>query len=181
MIDRSITYKKKIGRRAITPMIASFVIISITVTLSLVTAYFIPLATGEYTDLEKLEIINARCTKENDIWTIQINMKNTGTTTISLIGCYINNLEVDQYGEDDPIENEWVTNMENGIKKVPKNARVPMKKIFGPSQIESGQTIAVLVFIDSNKPESTLSSGTKANIKIRSASGMEYIILIRLV
>ena len=120
----------------------------------------------EYTKFEKVEIQSAVCrklgTSPNEYWNVTLKLKNTGTATATLIGVFINNVEVNDYNATAAVDGQAVTSM------------------LTTETISSGDTKQINVLIDYDNYE-TLSSGTTVNIKIHSAGGMDYIKLIELV
>jgi hypothetical protein len=99
------------------------------------------------------------------MWQIEMKLKNTGTETATLISCFINDEEVDDYDETGPVLASWATNV----------------NITTTTTITSGQSKVVYFWIDPARATSTLSSGTTINIKIHSAGGMDYLKLVELV
>jgi hypothetical protein len=90
-----------------------------------------------------------------------MKLKNTGTATANLIGVFINDIEVNNYAGS-WTDAEWNTNM------------------TATEAITSGATKTIEIYIDSDLPGTTLSSGTTVNIKVHSAGGMDYIKLVEL-
>lgn len=151
------------SRRAISPVIATVILVAVAITVSVAVAYWMGGIAGQYTKFEKVEIQTATCTVSSGNWTVQMKLKNTGTATTTLIGAFINDVEVDNYGASGIVQNKWATNMTQ------------------TTSMSSGQTLVVGFYIDPGKSGSTLSAGTTVNIKIHSAGGMDYIKLIELV
>jgi len=118
------------------------------------------------TSFEKVEIQSGICAKKgaasNEYWNVTLKMKNTGTATSTLVGCFINEIGVNAYNMAAPVDGQAVTDMDER------------------EDIISGATIYVNILIDYDKYLS-LTSGTTINIKIHSAVGMDYMKLIELV
>jgi len=150
-------------RRALSPVIATVILIAVAISVSVAVAYWMGGIASQYTRFEKVEIQSAVCTVSGGDWTVTMKLKNSGTATATLIGAFVNDVEVDAYGATGPVANQWVTGM------------------TATETITSGQTKTVVFYIASVRPGSTLSSGTTVNIKIHSAGGMDYIKLIELV
>lgn len=125
-------------------------------------------STETYTKFEKVEIQSGVCVKSgatgSEYWNITLKMKNTGTAASTLIGCFINEVEVDGYNY-------------NTAGGADGEAHTTMTDSF---TINSGVTAYISIIIDYDNYKS-LSSGTTVNIKIHSAGGMDYIKLIELV
>lgn len=151
------------NRRAISPVIATVILVAVAITVSVAVAYWMGGIAGGYTKFEKVEIQTAICTLSGGNWTISMKLKNTGTATSTMIAAFINDAEVDQYGQPGMVQNMWATNMTKS------------------TTITSGQIITVNFYMDPGRVGSTLSSGTTVNIKIHSAGGMDYPRLVELV
>jgi len=151
-------------QRAVSPVIATVILIAIAITVSVAVAYWMGGIAGSFTLFEKVEVQSGVC-KWDDAkseWKIEIRLKNSGTTTATLIGVFVNDIEVNGYTYTDPCPaNETETDMTTS-------------KI-----IESGATDTVMVYIDDDWESVT--PGTTVNIKIHSAGGMDYIKLITLI
>jgi len=151
------------SKRGLGPLVPTFVLVIVTLTLSFVGSQLIGQVFGESTSIERLEMTGVICSQIDGNWRIRVYMKNAGTTNSVLIGCSINDVELDQYGRDGVVPNKWVTNMTES------------------TSIEKNQRIIIDVYIDPDRGDSTLSSGTRVNLRIHCSSGMDYYKLIRLV
>ncbi len=147
------------------PVIATVILVAVAITVAVAIAYWMGGVAGQYTKFEKVEIQLVICTNNGTIWTIEMKLKNTGTATVTLISAFINDVEIDTYDATAAVSGVWATNITTATTTV----------------ITSGQSMTLLFWIDPAKAGSTLSSGTDVNIKIHSASGMDYIKLVELV
>jgi flagellin-like protein len=155
------TPKKLIKRRslrAVSPVIATVLLVAIALTVSVAFPYWMGGIAGTYTRFEKIETHNALCSAYGSPsdWIITLTLKNTGTMDVTLISLFINEDEVDNYGVTVPysFNDDWATNMTN------------------MQVIRSGESLVINVFIDHDR--STLSSGTMVNLRVHSASGMDF-------
>ena len=151
------------NRKAISPVIATVILVAVAISVSIAVAYWMGGIAGQYTKFEKVEIQSAVCTVSNGNWTVAMKLKNTGTATTTLISAFINDVEVDQYGASGIVSNSWATTMTE------------------TTSITSGQTITIMFYVDPGKTGATLSSGTTVNIRIHSSGGMDYVKLVELV
>jgi flagellin-like protein len=161
------TSRKDRSRRAVSPVIATVILVAIAITVAVAVAYWMGGIAGQYTRFEQIEIQSALCHASGtpSDWQITMTLKNTGTRDTTLISLFINEEEVDTYGVDEATYTynaEWATNMTN------------------TEVIQSGAELVVEVYIAHNKTGSTLSSGTTVNLKIHSAGGMDFPKLIEL-
>jgi len=159
-------------RRAVSPVIATVILVAIAITVAVAVSYWMSGIAGQYTAFEKIEIQTAICTwdSNNFDWIIEIKLKNSGTASATLTNIFINDIEVDPYETTSPGERQATTDMSE------------------TETIESGATNIIKIYIDG--PGDTedgdppgwqsVSSGTTVNIKIHSAGGMDYIKLVKL-
>ena len=151
------------SRKAVSPVIATVILVAVAITVAVAVSYWMSGISSQYTKFEKVEIQSGVCTVDaNGNWTVAIKMKNTGTATSTLIGVFINEMEVDAY-DTVATGGQWTTDMTDTLS------------------INSGQSQTINVYISSGKSGVFLTSGTTVNIKIHSAGGMDYIKLIELV
>ena len=153
------------SRRAVSPVIATVILVAIAITVSVAVAYWMGGIAGSFTQFEKVEIQSGVCKWQdtpNTQWNVTIKLKNTGTATATLIGVFVNEIEVDGYSYSAPCpNNQTETDMTTSMT------------------IESGATATIKVYIDVGWESVT--PGTTVNIKIHSAGGMDYVKLITLV
>ena len=151
------------SRKAVSPVIATVILVAVAITVAVAVSYWMGGISSQYTKFEKVEIQSAICEyiDPTGFWNVTLKMKNTGTATASLIAVFINELEVQNYG----------------------NSTVPVDgtttSMTGQNIITSGDAVTVWIAIDNGYE--TLSSGTTINVKIHSAGGMDYIKLVELV
>jgi flagellin-like protein len=160
---RNMKTKAARSRRAVSPVIATVILVAIAITVSVAVAYWMGGIAGSFTQFEKVEIQSGVCKwdETNSEWNVTIKMKNTGTATATLIGVFINELEVDTYNATSVTADTTATSMTTS------------------ETIESGATRTIMVFVGGTWESVT--SGTTVNIKIHSAGGMDYVKLITLV
>jgi len=154
------------SRKAISPVIATVILVAVAITVAVAVAYWMGGIAGQYTKFEKIEIQSATCTIDSDgNWIVNMTLKNTGTATASLISVYVNDVEVTGYDAVAPTAavDTLTTSM----------------NITASFTITPGQPVSIEVYVGANYR--TLSSGTTVNIKIHSAGGMDYIKLVELV
>jgi len=175
--------RKLTKRRAVSPVIATVVLVAVTITIAVAVSYWMSGISGQYTKFEKVEIQSGYANLEDDGgWTITLEMKNSGSATANLITVFVNDKPVDLYDSD-----FILTEQESGVGVGDDGTRTGTNIPATGLAIESGKTAdidgdpltkdPVEVYIGST----LFSSGTTMNIKIHSAGGMDYIKLIELV
>ncbi len=158
--------RKMRSGKAVSSVISAAILVGVAIAVSVAAAFWLGGMTGQYVNFEKVELQSGVCVLSGatggEYWNITLKLKNTGTATSTLIGCFINEVEVDGYGATSSIDGDAVTTMTDS------------------EPIESGVSKYLSILIDFDN-YSSLTSGTTVNIKITSAGGMEYIKLIELV
>jgi len=165
--------RKPTKRRAVSPVIATVVLVAVTITVAVAVSYWMSGIAGQYTSFEKVEIQSAICTydKTKNYWEIEIKLKNSGTKTSTITDVFVNDVLAGPEGTDHYTPGTITANADDAPLPLP---------------IESGNSGTVTVWIapglipDSGGSYITLSSGTTVNIKIHSAGGMDYIRLVQL-
>jgi len=158
-------------RRAISPVIATVILVAVAITVAVGVSYWMSGIAGQYTAFEKIEISTGYSEKMEtagvfDGWQVTLELKNSGSETASLTRVFINDIAIldTNYGQATP---SWVA------------GGLATSLLYDGTTVESGNTVTVLIYIDDTF--GTLSSGTTLNVKIHSAGGMDYIKLIKLV
>lgn len=170
--------KRPIRNRAVSPVIATVIIVAITITVAVAVAYWMSSIAGQFTEFEQVEIQAGYATIEPNPggWIITLELKNTGTKTATLISVFVNDVPVDLYGTTFALTQAETTIGENTGTNIPAvGLSIESGKISNVG--DTSPATPVQVYIGSG----LFSSGTTVNIKIHSAGGMDYIKLIGLV
>jgi flagellin-like protein len=154
------------SRKAVSPVISTVILVAVAITVAVAVAYWMGGIAGQYTKFEKVEVQTGICQRATSggNWTITMKLKNSGTAASTLIGCFINEIEVDSYDPFTP----------------PVGTGLAATNMTSSETIESGATAIICIYIDAAWG-APVTSGTTVNIKIHSAGGMDYIKLIELV
>jgi len=187
MVDIIIAEMKNVRtlrkRRAVSPVIATVIIVAVTITVAVAVSYWMSGIASQYTSFEKVEIQTAICkyretgdtgppaTAAVDHWAIVIDLKNSGTKAATLTNIFVNDVETGYIDVATPASGA------SGI--LAQLDRTATTGGDDPLHIESGVTDWVTVWIVEGE-YMKLTSGTTINIKIHSASGMDYIRLVQL-
>ena len=160
-------------RKAISPVIATVILVAVAITISIAVAYWMGGISSQYTRFEKVEIQSAQCVKDTNTtspvyWKITLTMKNSGSATSTLNNVYVND-QVATYSTSAPTANTYLYANLNSTSTYQKT-------------IQSGQTDTITIYVGTGWPTTApLTSGTTIDIKIHSAGGMDYIKLVQLV
>lgn len=157
-------FKAMKNRRAVSPVIATVILVAVAITVSIAVAYWMGGIAGGYTKFEKVEIQTGYSTKDANGWTVNLELKNSGSASSSLIRAFVNEVALSQanYGRTGYVAGAVSTDL-----------------TYTGTTIASGNSTSIRVWISNTY--STLSSGTTVNVKIHSAGGMDYIKLVELV
>jgi len=156
------------NKRALSPVIATVILVAVAITVAVAVAYWMGGIAGQYTKFEKVEIQSILCEKDEDgYWNVTMSIKNTGTATATIDKVFVNNLEL-VFDNTAPPDNEtaayYLYSTGSGAATL---------------TLTSGQTGTVVIMIDEDWQ--TVSSGTTINIKLHSTGGMEYLKMVELV
>jgi flagellin-like protein len=154
------------NRKAISPVIATVILVAVAITIAVAVSYWMSGIASSYTKFEKVEVQTASCILDNNgNWNITVTLKNSGSAAATMMGVFINDVEVSSYGAT-----------------IPANEATTITTDLTTATawtLASGQSDSFNVWIGENY--ASLSSGTTINLKIHSAGGMDYIKLVDLV
>ena len=139
------------SKKALSPVIATVILVAVTITVAIAVAYWMGGIAGLYTRLEKIEITAVSQTYSNSTgWTLTIRLKNTGSADANIDNLLLNGNLFDGLG----------------VTTTPDLTA-------GPLLIEAGETGATLTVV---LPIGTqgCSSGTTIDLKIHTAAGKDY-------
>jgi len=181
-------------RRAVSPVIATVIIVAV--------SYWISGISSQYTSFEKVEIKSAYASRKvidpgNDEtfkgWVIKIGVQNTGSQTSTLESLYVNNKPLDEYGFYDTNKPmiKWTETapVPSAIPVPGDDAWLKWEGLTGVSSVsmESGDSTTIYILIYGFKAaipdpvtDGIFSAGTTLNIQFHSANGMDYIKLVQL-
>ena len=152
------------SRKAVSPVIATVILVAVAITVAVAVAYWMSGIAGQYTKFEKVEIQTAYSTRVAAGWDVAMEIKNTGSAASTLIRAFVNDVPIPQanYANSSIIDGEIACSFP-----------------YAGVTIDSGNSTTLYIYIsDSYK---NLSSGTTVNLKLHSAGGMDYIKLVELV
>ena len=165
------------SRRAVSPVIATVILVAVAITVAVAVAYWMGGIAGQYTKFEKVEIQTGYSEKVTGSgWEITLNLKNTGTADSTLNYVFLNNKPLNSTG----------TPVAYGASAFPSDGtgnRILTSVAAAGTTLSSGEetTINIWIWNDGTAGYGHLSSGTTVNVKIHSSGGMDYIKLIELV
>jgi len=89
---KNIGCKKHMSTKAISPVIATVIIVSVAIAIAVAVAFWMTGITGLFTRYEKLDIVSAYAIVDDDNshFYVILNVKNTGTTSTTIDNIFIN-------------------------------------------------------------------------------------------
>jgi len=173
------------SKRALSPVIATVILVSVTIVVAVSVAYWMGSIAGTYTRFEKVEIPTAYSNKVDDWtgdyavsppdweanggsgWNITVVLKNSGTADATIDDIFINGKPYQQF------VNATVRWYDSGVATL-----TPISLTVNAG---GTATIEILVRAGPDPQGVTFSSGTALDIKLHTAAGKEYPKLIDLV
>ncbi len=131
--------------RAISPVIATVIIVSVAIAISIAVALWLTGITSGFTQTENLQIVSSYATAVTNGWNVTIVLKNTGTVAATIDNIFINGI---------PISNAQGVSWYNGTG----------------TTIDPGKNVTIVIVLE----QGTFSPGQMVNIKIHTASGRDY-------
>ena len=167
------------NRKAVSPVIATVILVAVTITVAVAVAYWMSGIAGQYTSFEKVEIQSGYAVKVAAAdplpagWKVIITLKNSGTSTATLINCFVNEQII---GTGTSLTATAISTYLDGPSKGSSAGGIGETTDTGIT-IDSGVTVEVTISLI---PDTFSTSGTTVNVKLHSAAGMDYIRLIQL-
>ncbi len=87
---KNIGCKKHMSTKAISPVIATVIIVSVAIAIAVAVAFWMTGITGLFTRYEKLEIVSAYAVVDDGHFYVILDVKNTGTTSTTIDNIFIN-------------------------------------------------------------------------------------------
>ncbi|WP_042667329.1 archaellin/type IV pilin N-terminal domain-containing protein [Desulfurococcus amylolyticus] len=140
-------------KKAISPVIATVIIVAVTIAIAIAVALWMTGLVGSFTGTENLQIVSAYATKNNDGWTIYLQVKNVGTVDVTIDNIFINGVPVS--GLTGYVQSITV----NGEVQDMSNINIP---------IGTGKTVNMEIAVKGYV------AGQMLEIKLHSAAGKEY-------
>lgn len=181
------------NRKAISPVIATVILVAVAITIAVAVSYWMSGIAGQYTKFEKVEIQSGYSALQTaGGWIVTLELKNSGSAAANLIKVFVNDKPVDLY--DTTFTDTQA--LDAGPPAIALGTRTGTNIPATGLAIESGKTAIVPATYTTATPpvlvtpagpvqiyigSALFSSGTTIDIKIHSANGMDYIKLLPLV
>ena len=167
-MSRSIIAEK----RALSPVIATVILISVTIVVAVSVAYWMGSIASGYTTFEQIELPTVYAKDlVNDQpfagWNVTIKLKNTGSADATIDDIFINDVPLEDY---DAGTIELYVDYCNSTYQVSNLGDIQI-------DINKGQSKTLYLYIKDDSGDQGVdgcTSGTTVNIKIHTASGRDY-------
>ncbi|MCS7369059.1 MAG: type IV pilin [archaeon GBS-70-058] len=167
--------KTHVNRKGISPVIATVIIVAVTITVAVAISFWMGGIAGLYTRFEKLEIVYATVSYDNTgkYWTVTLKVKNTGSADTKIDDILLNGVTIQDVKNSTHYAN-WTYNSSS----VPSPSVTP-----GSDQCESvsislnsGSEVYIVVAIPEGAKmgSSTAISGLSLELKLHTSGGKEY-------
>jgi len=157
-VNRSITKEK----RALSPVIATVILISVTIVVAVSVAYWMGSIASGYTSFEQIELPTSYAKAISSPftgWNVTIELKNTGSADATIDNIFVNSIPLKDYTCGVRLY-AGTQNLTDSLSTL--SISVP----------KGGSTTLVLQLEQSSSDGFT--SGTRIDIKIHTAAGREY-------
>ena len=149
-------------RKALSSVVSTIILLGICISVAVAAGFYLRGILVGQTDYEVFEIVSTSCKLNGSYWVIDVNVKNVGSDSGTLVQALINGITVDNY-ESPHIVDQWSTSMSQ------------------TQLLRSGESINIKFFLDPDKVGTKLSSGTSIELMLHSAGGYDYPVLILLI
>lgn len=139
--------------KAISPVIATVILVSVTIVVAVAVAYWMSGIAGLYTRFEKIEISSASPSKDaQGNYTITISLRNSGSADATVISALVNGKALTDYSP------AITSDLGTGLA------------------INSGKTGTIHLYIQGT----VFAQGTTVEIKLHTAAAMDYPVMVTL-
>jgi len=149
---KNIGCKKHMNTKAISPVIATVIIVSVAIAIAVAVAFWMTGIAGIFTRYEKLEVVTAYATTPSGVnweWNVVIIVKNTGSTDTTIDDIFINGKPW----------SSWTTSYSYN------------NTLGLPEPISAGETEKFIIPLDE---DDGFVAGQSIEVKVHTASGREY-------
>jgi len=170
-VNRSIIAEK----RALSPVIATVILISVTIVVAVSVAYWMGSIAAGYTTFEQIELptVYAKDISSPFVgWNVTIKLKNTGSADATIDDIFINDVPLADYNSGTI---QLYVNNCSATTQADGNWTGSLSSLS--IDINKGQTKTLYLYIKDDSNDDGVdgcTSGTTVNIKIHTASGRDY-------
>ena len=166
-------------KRGLSPVIATVILISVTIVVAVSVAYWMGSIAGGYTSFEQVELPTAYAeygtnfdidddgTAGESGWKITIELKNTGSADATIDNIFINSVPLSSISTS--VVDLWYKDENGQLTEAQDFSSISIR-------VGKGSTNSVIIYIldDGGQSIKGATSGTRMDIKLHSAAGRDY-------
>ena len=161
--------------RAISPVIATVIIVSVAIAIAVAVAFWMTGITGLFTRYEKLEIVTAyalvSASDGTDYFYVILNVRNTGTTSTTIDNIFINGIPL---GSLNAVDNNVKVAARSAAITDPTATELSYNTTISYS-IDSGEELWISINLGAvNNNPNGFTHGQIVEVKLHTAAGNEY-------
>jgi flagellin-like protein len=153
------------NKRALSPVIATVILISVTIVVAVSVAYWMGAIAGGFTSFEQIElptVYGRAITSPWTGWNITIELKNTGSADATLNNIFINSIPVK--------DSAYVA---SNIKLYADGTDIKTTLYANGLPIRKGVSVNLLIHLNVDQTVG-FTAGTRIEIKMHTAAGKDY-------
>lgn len=147
-------------RRGISPVVATVILVAVTIVVAVAVAYWMGGLTAIYTRFEKLEITAAYAEYKDGNYTITLHIKNSGSADATIDNILLNGKPPSEYKGN-------VIKITGGNDTLYSNNTGWVKNL----PVKAGDSASITIKVKAGAP---FTAGTSIEVKIHTAAGQEY-------
>jgi flagellin-like protein len=159
-VTKSILWNKK----ALSPVIATVILISVTIVVAVAVAYWMGSIAGGYTSFEQIELPSIYGKAVTGGWNVTIELRNTGSADATITNLFINSkplkdysaISVKLYADNGTGEQDMTTKLYTTGIGVPR-----------------GNSVTLVLQLPQSSTEG-FTAGTRVDLRIHTAAGQDY-------
>ena len=158
--EKIVTKNMSRDKRALSPVIATVILISVTIVVAVAVAYWMgAIATG-YTSFEQIELPTtyAKWDSTGTFWNVTIELKNSGSADASLNNVFVNDVPLKDYTTG------LVALVYNGANQTLTSISIAVNK---------GNSVTVSILLGQSTANG-FTAGTRVDLKVHTAAGRDY-------
>jgi flagellin-like protein len=152
-------------KRALSPVIATVILVSVTIVVAVSVAYWMGAIASGYTSFEQIELPTIFPTKTGSGWNVTIQLRNSGSADATLTNVFVNDVPLSIYP--------------SGLVALYNSTLEPQQLSSIRIPIPKGNTVTVYLGLVQNTTYG-FTAGTTLSIKLHTAAGRDYPTSVRL-
>jgi flagellin-like protein len=168
-------YKTHVNRKGISPVIATVIIVAVTITVAIAISFWMGGIAGLYTRFEKLEIVYSTVAWNDTgkYWTVTLKVKNTGSADTKIDDILLNGVTIRDVANSTANRYaNWGSDTSSAPSVTPGSSKCASVSV----SLNSGSEVYIVVAIPNGAKmgSSTATSGLSLELKLHTSGGKEY-------